>query len=59
MIVWMSEDDSIEYISDAWTAYALEERILDDLIRQEVTEPVAVLLSDGTTAFYVATGEIL
>jgi hypothetical protein len=59
MIVWMSEDDSIEYISDAWTAYALEERNLDDLIRQEVTDPVAVLLSDGTTAFYVATGEIL
>jgi hypothetical protein len=56
MMYRMSEDDSIEYISDAWAA---EERILDDLIRQEITEPTAVMLSDGTTAFYVATGEIV
>ena len=59
MIYRMSEDDSIEYISDPWTADALEERILDDLNRREITEPVVVLLSDGTTAFYVATGEIV
>jgi hypothetical protein len=59
VIYWMSEDDSIEDISDAWAAYALEERILDDLTRQEVTESVAVLLSDGTTAFYVATGAVV
>jgi hypothetical protein len=55
----MSEDDSIEYISDPWAALALEERILDDLCRREITEPTAVLLSDGTTAFYVATGDII
>ena len=59
MIYWMSEDDSIEYISDPWAALALEERILDDLHRREISEPTAVLLSDGTTAFYVATGEII
>ena len=59
MMYRMSEDDSIEYISDAWAAYALEERILDELIHREITDPVAVLLSDGTTAFYVATGEIV
>jgi hypothetical protein len=40
-------------------ALALEERILDDLPRREISEPTAVLLSDGTTAFYVATGEIV
>jgi hypothetical protein len=55
----MSEDDSIEYISDAWTAYALEEQILDDVIRREISEPVAVLLSDGTTAFYIGEGHII
>jgi hypothetical protein len=43
----------------AWAALALEERILDDLHRREITEPTAVLLSDGTTAFYVATGDII
>ena len=55
----MSEEDSIAYLEGGWDAYNVEEIILRDLVQREVSEPTAVLLSDGTTAFYVATGEII
>ena len=59
MIYLMSEEDSIAYLEGGWDAYNVEEIILRDLCQREVAEPTAVLLSDGTTAFYVATGEII
>jgi len=59
MIYLMSEEDSIAYLEGGWDAYNVEEIILADLFQREVAEPTAVLLSDGTTAFYVATGEII
>jgi hypothetical protein len=60
MTYFMSEDQSIAYLEGGWDAYDVEERILEDLIQREVTEPVAVVLSDrSATAFYVATGEII
>jgi hypothetical protein len=55
----MSEEDSIAYLEGGWDAYNVEEIILRDLVQREIAEPTAVLLSDGTTAFYVATGEIV
>jgi hypothetical protein len=60
MIYLMSEDDSIAYLEGGWDAYAVEERILEDLIQREVTEPVAVVLSDrSAVAFYVGEGHVL
>ena len=59
MTYFMSEEDSIAYLEGGWDAYNVEEIILRDLVQREVAEPTAVLLSDGTTAFYVATGEII
>jgi hypothetical protein len=50
----MSEEDSIAYLEGGWDAYNVEECILEDLIQREVTEPVAVVLSDrSAVAFYV------
>jgi len=57
MIYLLSEEDSIAYLEGGWEQFDVEERIVEELIRDEVTEPVAVVLSDNSAvAFYVATG---
>jgi hypothetical protein len=55
MIYILSEDDSLLYLDcHSWDAYDVEERTVEDLIQREVTEPVAVVLSDrSAVAFYV------
>lgn len=56
MIYILSEDDSLLYLDNphSWDAFDVEERVLRDLEMREVTEPVAVLLSDrSATCFYV------
>jgi hypothetical protein len=61
VIYLLSEDDSIAYLDrNSWDAYDVEERIVEELIRQEVTESVAVVLSDrSAVAFYVGEGHVL
>ena len=54
MILTLSLEDSVHYLEGGWDAYRIEEDVLDDLSHQGVTEPVAVVLVDGTTAFYVS-----
>jgi hypothetical protein len=54
MIIRLTNEQSILYLDDGWAAWCIEEDVLDDLARQGVTEPVAVLLSDASAvAFYV------
>jgi len=48
------------WLKGHWSAFHIEQDILDDLDLEGVTEPVAVVLADGTVAFYVtAPGVIL
>jgi hypothetical protein len=48
------EDQSLLYLEGGWDAYHVEEDVLDDLIHQGITAPVAVVLSDeSAVAFYV------
>jgi len=56
----LSEDDSLAYLEGAWDRADVEERIVRELWLAEITEPVAVLLSDhSAVAFYTAQGEVL
>jgi hypothetical protein len=49
----LNQAQSEQYLAGGWLAYEVEETILEDLDRQRVHEPVAVVLSDGIVAFYV------
>lgn len=61
MVYVLSEEQSIAYLLGRWDAHAVEEYVAVDLIRQDVAEPVVVMLCDySAVAFYVAAGgEIL
>jgi hypothetical protein len=54
MTIRLTDEQSMLYLDGGWEAWRIEEDILDALARQGVTEPVAVLLSDGSAVcFYV------
>jgi hypothetical protein len=54
MTITLTDEQSIRYLEGGWDAFRVEEDILDDLTRQGITEPVAVVLSDrSAVAFYV------
>jgi hypothetical protein len=61
MTIRLTDEQSILYLDGGWAAYEVEETVLEDLDRRGVTEPVAVVLSDGSAVcFYVtAPGVIL
>ena len=53
MVLILTDAQSIAYLDGGWSAYRVEEDGLDDVTRQGIREPVAAVLSDGTTAFCV------
>jgi hypothetical protein len=54
MTIRLTDEQSILYLDGGWEAYRVEEDILDHLDRLGITEPVAVILSDGSAVcFYV------
>jgi hypothetical protein len=54
MTIILTDEQSILYLEGGWDAYRVEEDVLEHLDRQGVTDPVAVVLSDGSAvAFYV------
>jgi hypothetical protein len=61
MILMLNDEDSLAYLEGGWPQYDVEERIIEDLIRQDVTDVVAVVLADNSAvAFYVdSAGKIL
>jgi hypothetical protein len=59
MTIVLNEDDSIAYLCGGWDALAVEEYVAWDLALQGVEACVAVLLADGSMAFYMEGGEVL
>ena len=61
MTILLTDEQSILYLEGGWDAFRVEEDVLDDLTRQGVTEPVAVVLSDrSAVAFYIdGRGEVI
>ena len=59
MSITLSEDDSLLYLYGGWDALAVEEYVAWDLALQGVEACVAVLLADGSMAFYMEGGEVL
>jgi hypothetical protein len=59
MGITLSEDDSIAYLCGGWDALTIEDRTAWDLALQGVDSCVAVVLSDGTVAFYMEAGRVL
>jgi hypothetical protein len=54
MTVILTPEQSTLWLAGNWEAYEVEETILEDLDRQHVTEPVAVILADhSAVAFYI------
>jgi hypothetical protein len=54
MTITLTDEQSLLYLEGGWDAYRVEEDVLDDLARQGVTDPLAVVLSDrSAVAFYV------
>ena len=59
MTIVLNEDDSIAYLCGGWDALAVEEYVAWDLALQGVEACVALLLADGSMAFYMEGGEVL
>jgi hypothetical protein len=53
MVITLSLEDSVNYLDGSWLAYRIEEDTLERWIRARGTEPTAVVLIDGTVAFYI------
>ena len=53
MVYTLSQEQSTLWLEGNWLAFEVEQTVLEDLDRQDVTEPVAVVLPSGVIAFYV------
>jgi len=58
MTIILTPEQSALYEEGGWSSYRIEETILEDLDRQNITEPVIVTLDDGQILFAVSKGEI-
>jgi len=58
MTIILTPEQSALYEEGGWSSYRIEETIIEDLDRQNITEPVIVTLDDGQILFAVSKGEI-
>jgi len=56
MRLWLTPQQSTDWLAGQWQAWEVEETILEDVERQHITEPVIVLTDGGLPAFAI-TGE--
>ena len=59
MVITLSLEDSVNYLDGSWEAYRIEEDTIERLIRENITESTAVVLVDGTIAFYVSSPGVI
>jgi hypothetical protein len=53
MTITLTPEDSARWEQGGWLSLEIQETILEDIERQHIQEPVAVVLADGTVAFWV------
>ena len=59
MTLMLSAEASREWDCGGWLSLEIQESVLEDIERQQITEAVHILLYDGRTAFAVSAGGIL
>jgi hypothetical protein len=59
MTIMLSFEQSVAYLEGQYPAFLVELDTVETLYLRGITEPTAVILVDGTVAFYVANGEVL
>ena len=56
MTVILTPEQSALYDEGGWAAFRVEETIIEDLIRLDITEPCIVTLDDGSILFAISAG---
>jgi hypothetical protein len=56
MTVILTPEQSALYDEGGWDAFHIEERIVEDLIQQGITEPCVVTLDTGEILFAISAG---
>jgi hypothetical protein len=59
MTIMLSSELSQQWREGGWLSLEVQETILEDITHQQITEPVYVLLDNGTSAFGVRAGRIV
>jgi hypothetical protein len=59
MTIILTPEQSACYEEGGWSSYRIEETIIEDLDRQNITESVVVTLDTGEILFAVSKGVLL
>ena len=58
MTIPLAPEQRALYEEEGWSAWRIEETVIEDLDRQNITEPVVVTLDTGEILFAVTMGVI-
>jgi hypothetical protein len=54
MVITLSPEDSARWETGGWLSLEIQETVLEDIERQQITDVVAVQLQSGAIAFWVS-----